>query len=71
MRHAEQTAEMVGVCSGPSHTWAKIRCRFDSCSATMSYNYNNKPDMATALEEAQHDGKDMDLDLGLEYDIWY
>jgi hypothetical protein len=31
----------------------------------MNYNYNNKPDMATALEQAQHDGKDMDLDLGL------
>ena len=37
---------------------------------TMSYIYN-KPDMATALEQALHDGKDMDLDLGLEYDIWY
>ena len=49
----------------------EIHCRFDSCSVTMSYNYNNKPDMATALEEAQHDGKDIDLDLGLEYDIWY
>lgn len=30
-----------------------------------------KPDMKTALEQAEGSDQEYDLDLGLSYDIWY
>lgn len=30
-----------------------------------------KPDMKTALEQAEGSDQECDLDLGLSYDIWY